>query len=123
MGSPFNSPDFKRLLAEWNQRLADSGFRDIEKVKNGQRVLKKSGSEVRFERCNQTLREARENYYDLVRFNIQVTVFEDEIDREILVLFSEGIKQTEIKQRLDVSLHRSTIYKRLNRWLKRWGLK
>ena len=123
MAKPSDHPDFKRLMSEWDRRLADSGFRDIEEIKNGQRVLKKSGTQVRFEQSNELVRHAQAQYFAIISKRIHETVFEDDCEREILVLYVEGITQAEIRKRLTTRLSRSTIYKKLYKWLKTWGLK
>lgn len=120
---PSDHPDFKKLLKLWDEKLKDSGFQDIEQTKNGQRILKKSGTETRFQRSHETVREARVNYYVLLSDKISQTNFKHEIDREILILHAEGVKQVEIKTKLSSQLSRSTIYKKLYKYLREWGLK
>lgn len=120
---PTDHPDFKRLLKIWDEKLRASGFIDIEQTKNGTRVLKKSGTHSRFERSHVIVREAQANYYVLLHDKIQITQFKDEIDREILLLHADGMKQCEMKKKLSVKLSRSTIYKKLYKYLREWGLK
>lgn len=123
MGKPSDAPGFQALLMEWNKKLADSGFKDAEEFKNGTFHLKKSGTVTRFERSDPLSRDARARYFEIIGDKIHETTFQDEVDRQILVLYFEGKTQVEIKRSLPVRLHRSTIYKRLYYWLKKWGLK
>lgn len=123
MGKPSDSPGFKKLLEEWNRRLADSGFKDVEELKGGQLVLKKTGTMIRYEQSSDVVREARVEYYRIVSRHVANTHFSNEIDRMILTLYCEGLSQVDIKERLPKRMHRATIYKRLYKYLRLWGIK
>lgn len=123
MGKPSDAPNFKALLAEWNRKLAESGFKDVEEMKHGRLQLKKTGTVTRFEQSDPLTRSAKARYFELIGDRIQETTFTDPIDRQILTLYFEGYTQVQIQRELPERLHRSTIYKRLYSWLKKWGLK
>ena len=123
MAKPSDSPGFKALQAEWDKRLSESGFQDIEKTVGRQRVLKYTGTQVRYDRMDEVQRESRFEFYRQVGIRLAETRFESDFDRQVLTLFSYGYTQKEIQAELDIRGHRCKIYKPIYRWLKAWGLK
>lgn len=125
MGKPSDYPGFKALLQEWNQKLKDSGFKDIEEPVGDDLVLKRSGSDHRLKLLLQDTiaREARAKYYEIIGERIVNTSFDNETEKKILTLYYEGVSQGTIQKILGIKGHRCKIYRPIHKWLKRWGLK
>jgi len=123
MGKPSDQPGFKALLKEWNRKLSDSGFCDIEEMRGGQLQLKKSGTEMRFKRMDTVRREAKAAYFDLVGEKLTQTPIENETERQVLYFYAEGVSQADIKRRMGIEGHRCKVYRPIYKWLKHWGIK
>jgi hypothetical protein len=122
-GKPSDCPGFEDLLAEWNKKLAESGLEDIEVIKNDVSYVKSYGNKNRYLKSDPHVRHAQMQFYELLTLKIQETEFQDALEKQILVMFSEGMLQVEIKNKLPQKLSRSAIYKKIYKWLKHWGLK
>lgn len=123
MAKPSDKPGFSALLAEWNRKLSDAGFTDIE---GSHQELKRTGTmnralspDVKWE----AIRQAKQEYYLRIGRCVEETVFSDPIEESIMRMYSEGVPQTEIQRRLGIEGHRCKVYRPLHQWLKRWGLK
>jgi len=123
MAKPSDTPGFKALLQEWNQKLLDSGLEDIEESRKGKLQLKRTGTVTRFEQSTAVVRDAKAKYFEIIGEKILETQFDDEREKQILCMYYEGYTQAEIRKQLSPPLHRYTIYKKLYKWLRRWGLK
>lgn len=123
MAKPSDSPGFNSLLKEWNERLAESGFKDVEEFREGSFQLKKTGSENRYRTAAPTVRAARAQYYEIIGDHLVNTTFDTEKEKEILCLYYEGFSQAEIQRRLGIEGHRSKVYGKIYKWLRAWGLK
>lgn len=123
MAKPSDHPGFKQLLSEWNRRLAESGFHDVEAIRHGDRVLKQSGSARRYERLDPITREAKFQFYCQVAKCVSETKFKTEFERQVLTLYAQGHSQAAIKRMLAIPGHRCKVYYPVYRWLKVWGLK
>lgn len=141
MAKPSAHAGFKALEKEWNQKLKESGFKDIELDLSYDRILKKSGTETRYERMNPVKREAKEYYYQSLEQKVNRTplrnqlsfrfikkpkvksAFKSELEFQILTYYARGYSQSSIQKRLHLEGHRCKVYYPLYRWLKTWGLK
>lgn len=119
MGKPSESPGFSDLLKEWNQKLADSGFKDIEKTDQTIR----SGSQSRYGRLSAQEKQSQAQYYEIIGNQILKTDFQEEQEKKILCLYFEGFTQEQIRKQFDPPIHRTTVYRKLYKWLRAWGLK
>ena len=123
MAKPSDHPGFKQLLAEWNQKLYESGFRDVEDEKFGERILKKSGSARRYEKLDIITREAKFEYFRRLQTLVHETHFDNEFERQVMALYAQGVSQAMIKRVMKIEGHRCKVYYPIYRWLKTWGLK
>ena len=123
MGKPSDHPGFKAIYTEWNQKLLDSGFNDIEEMRNGKLTLKKTGTQGRFEQMAPLVRQAKARYFDIIGQKIVETTFDNDQEKRILTLYFEGFSYSDIIKRLNTPLHRSTVWKILYKWLRQWNLK
>lgn len=122
----FNSKSFKELEALWNERLVESGFKDVEKMKrNGERVLRQRSTNV-YRQASQSVRMSREKYFQLIAENFYQTEFNREIDKTVMGLFAEGVSIKNIVLELkgqNISIHRQTIRFIIRRFEHIWGIK
>lgn len=125
MARPSDYPGFKQLLAEWNRKLAESGFKDIENTgSNGEALpILPTGTMRRYSQLTEIERDAKSIYFREISDRIIETVFKSDLEFQILTLYSEGISQAEIKRKLKIRGHRCKIYYPIYKWLKKWGLK
>lgn len=124
MAKPSETAGFKSLLKEWNELLLRTGFADIEYTnQKDETLLCDIGGLNRYVNCSETERSARIQYFDRVSEQVQKTEFDNDEEREILTLYSQGVSQAEIKRKLSISGHRGRVYSPIYRWLKEWGLK
>src|ERR1019366_7472199 len=95
--SAFDSPNFKRVKAEYYLKLAESGFKDIE-CSNG-RIMESHTQNSFFKRhqtFRMTLYEETREYYDWAAELVHRGMFESERDKQIWTLHSEGKTASEI---------------------------
>lgn len=123
MSKPSDTPGFRQLLKDWNKKLSDSGFKDIEESRVSGPKLKKTGTEGRFEKEPSYVREARAKYYDIIGEKIIETQFDDEREKQILCFYFEGYSKEQIRNTFSPPLHRTTVYKKIEKWLRAWGMK
>jgi hypothetical protein len=116
------SKEFLELQAQWYEKLAQSGFEDCETLKKGEWYLKKTSAQLKYKVSHMQV-EAKVEFYNVIQNKMNEQPIRDPIDLEILTLYSQGVSQKKIREMLSVKLHRSTIYERLTRWLRRWKLK
>jgi hypothetical protein len=117
------------LIAEWERRLKDAGFNDIEQTdKSGERVLKQNAANG-FNRYGQqevVNRQAVTTYYELMSEAIHQHWFESDSDEVLITRVAAGEKLGAIAD--DIGIHRQTarhIVRRFeNRYLiRKWNLK
>lgn len=103
--SPFLSNEFLSLQAEWDQKLAASGFRDLEP----RRKLGGDFTEVRLnsnrikDEESFTSAKLSESYYRAAGIFLHETEFKRELDRDIFELWTEGKCYREISDAVGVS--------------------
>lgn len=123
MANPYKTQEFKLLQREWYKRLEQSGFKDIEKESGAGLIMKRSGTEIRYQKKDSVTRSAKERYFEILSEKVETTVFVDDLDRQIMSFLRDGMSKVEMTKRLTKKIHRATIYKRMNKYLKAWGLK
>lgn len=110
-----NSPEFKKLQAEWNKKLAASGFEDIEDS-NGQLKGKWSGDSDIRNKYTELTYAAKERYYQLAGQFLNDYPFKTEKDRIIWEMHSEGISIRDIVKALKkrrFKVYRHLVHSRL----------
>lgn len=123
MAKPSDQPGFKDLLAEWNKKLRDSGFKDAERIRFGRLVPKKTGSQHRYEAMDPIVRQGRIDYFRTLTHLVATTSFDKPLEQQIMALYAQGVTQAMIKRVLEIEGNRSRIYDPIYKWLKLWGLK
>lgn len=126
---------FRALQERWYQRLADSGFVDAEVMVGGElRLCQNAHHAAPYEHPGQ--REARQEYYHLLRCLALVEEFDSEVDRVIMTMTADGAKQKEIEAALnelgirrpprflsDKRRCRESIRLCVRKYERRWGLR
>lgn len=75
-----NSPEFKKLQKEWYAKAKESGFDDIEQEDGNLKVWSHQFFKVRH---NQTLFEAKQEYYRLAGQFLHSHKFADDVEKKI----------------------------------------
>ncbi len=96
-----NKDEFRALQITWYEKLSQSGFKDIEKFKGDELVLAQSASHC-FGNLDALSSFLKASYFRLLAQLIydETTVFRNEVDRHILIRYSEGMKIKYIVQEL-----------------------
>lgn len=97
----YNTQEFKALNKEWQQKLEDSQFNDIEDSDNKDLPLHK---DIRKKESNRYFtREASEEYYTMVTHYLYSGVFDSARQKSIFALHCEAIPYKEIGKQVGVS--------------------
>lgn len=138
-GKSWKSKEVEALEAEWEKKLKDSGFIDIEKEVNGERVLI-TPAMCLFERSGakdiemtEVVADARRDYYLLLtQHAANEKAYEDNLDRLIMERTAEGRSIEEISKELKGLLEEGKTKSKHSRWAIRfvrrryenkWGIK
>lgn len=121
-----NKKNLKKLIAEWDKRLKDSGFVDIEDRKTG--LLKKCGGdylwdaieisrisdiwdenikrEIKFDGKGYSTfvwKQSQAEYYRIASIMCHDGEFKTEREREIWVFHAEGLSYREISKKINLT--------------------
>jgi len=122
VGKPSDHPGFKKIKRKWDQRLAESGFKDLEHPSG---KLKQRASNA-YRGASPEQREAKLDFFMKVAQHTSETRFQIRGEKFIMESFAEGVPQVEIERRLaarGIRKHRITILKIIKKWLLLWNLK
>jgi len=120
---------FEDLKREWEQRLKDDGFQDIEVEKRGERHLKRyADAPVHDSKLEPEQVALREAYFDLLRdWCLKEMAFEDASDRIIMERTAAGAQIWEISKELRElgyrKSNRDTIRYVRRRYETKWGIR
>lgn len=95
-----NSPEFKKLKKEWDQKLKESGFEDIEFDENHLRKHDDYMFRNRLAKYGPTFFEAKQQYYRLAGQFLENHKFEDSDEKLIWQLHSDGVSGRDIVKEL-----------------------
>lgn len=120
-------PQFLKLQQSWYEKLAGSGFKDIEKMQGGEMVLIQTASYC-YRNTDEFTRNIKEEYYRCLAqvVNAPETTFRNDVDRYVLLRHSEGAKAKTIVNELrgfGISRHRHSVRFIIRRYEMEWGLK
>lgn len=116
---------FRQLESEWQKKLEESGFKDIECLKNGQRLLRQSASNV-YRHCDERTRLAREQYFQSLSNFVNNHLFFKDLDRIVMTKYADGVTISQIVIDLrsqQIKIHRQTIRFIIRRYEHLWGLR
>lgn len=125
MAKFFQTREFRDLEKEWNEILSQSGFVDIERTKNGERVLKQNSSNA-YRQADEEMRSARQEYYRNIGYHIFRTHFVRCIDCRVMFGVANGLSIKEIVEELksdQIEVHRQTVRFIVRRFEHQWGLR
>ena len=94
-----NSPEFKALQAQWDKKLADSGFKDIEQRDENLKIWDSHFFRVYHRKYGDGL-AAREEYYRLAGQFLHSYKFKNPTEKTIWKHHSDGHSVREISQEL-----------------------
>jgi hypothetical protein len=122
---------FKSLQSEWDDKLADSGFKDAEKTLRGKRVLINSSNPYRrFETADvaENQREAIAPYYEQMAQMVLSRRFDKALDKFVLekyILDYWSIAEIcrDLKRRGKVPCGRFSIRNIIYKYTDRWKIK
>lgn len=80
----------RNLQREWDKKLKDSGFKDIEDRESPREMLKSWHSTMFVHRFDEGRFTARQKYYELATQFLTSHNFQSEVDREVWRLHTEG---------------------------------
>ncbi len=125
----YQTNEFKEISKEWEKRLEQSGLGDIEKdigsFPFGERALKQNSSNA-YRQMEATRRQSKEEYYQQLSSCLHDAVFDNEVDRIVMILKAEGAKITEICSALFTlgkSRYRRTVRLIIRKYEDRWGIR
>lgn len=116
----------ERMKRIWEKKLLDSGFEDIEKEINGERVLRDGSAPSAYRSEKEQTREAKLAFYRMVSRKVSITSFPNNLEEQIMSAYAEGVTQADIKRQLEglgIKMHRETLYEIIYQYLGKWSLK
>lgn len=112
---------FRLLSQEWNKKLEQSGFKDIEtELKIGERVLKKGANNC-FSKADDFKKETTLEYYLFLGHLAHNTLFPSDLEKHVMIRHSEGKTYREIA--IEIKKHRHSVEFIVKRWQTTWGVK
>lgn len=120
--------NFKDIYKEWNKKLKDSGFEDVEedsKDTKEERLLKQKSTNA-YRQASELERESRLDYFCFVGYLAHNTVFPTDLEKLVMIRHSEGAMIKNIVDEIasrGISRDRKTIRHIIRRWQTKWGIK
>jgi hypothetical protein len=118
----WQTQSFKELQNEWEAKLKDAGFKDIETDINGNRVLGQVSSNS-YRGVSDTEKETRVRYFDILRSRFHEESFLDLVERIIMERRIDGVKIKDISLELKAMGERScrdTIRSIIKKYERKW---
>lgn len=113
MSSPkfTQTSQFKKLNKEWQKKLKDSGFKDIED--KNEELIMNSFHQIKGDNKNfiPVLAEQKQEYYRMATHFLEEYTFESKLEKEIWRLHSEGLGYRPIINQLSTSKHKLYLIK------------
>lgn len=123
----YQTPEFRSLEQEWEQKLSASGFEDIEKRCGSNRELKLySISFARWKRDDPQEAAIKRDYHQALQEQVSQAHFDSALDREVMMMKSEGARISEICKALlkeGILKYRGTIRLIIRKYEHRWGIR
>lgn len=108
--SPFKTPKFKALFQEWNAKLKDSGFEDIEDF-TLEEPWPVFWDNFHFSRMDPDVFKARQLYYEKARALLHTYKFFKPEHKQIWAMYSEGSTIRQIAEVMNKKKYKkSTIF-------------
>lgn len=114
---------FKELRSEWEERLKNSGFVDIEDEKG--RLKQNAGNSYRT--TTHTIIESKQRYYELLNQGYHHEgQFRDAVEKIVMLLRARGLKIKDIchgLRSIKRRCHRDTVRRIIRHYEARWKIK
>ena len=117
---------FKDLQKVWYQKVANSGFNDIECVVGDEQELIQSSTYPFRYNPSMVERQNKQLYFEELSSHVQEETFKNEVDEIILTKRAEGMKIKEILeelQRLGHKRARETVRFTIRKYENSWGIR
>jgi len=120
----------KKLIKEWDRKLKDSGFVDIENRKTGMLITwagsiscddKHAMQKANYGYTSLVWKESQAEYYRIASQCLHDRDFRNELEREIWELHVDGHSYKEISKKINVTLDKAR--RTIERLAKEFGLK
>ena len=118
MSRCFRTKEFKTLLAQWNEKLIQSGHKEIETFKYGEPKLKSYSSEI-----YKVQSQGKKDYYEMADEVLETYWFERPQDFTIWYLHTEGKPVRKIASQITPAYSKSAVFKIIQSIQKKSGLK
>jgi hypothetical protein len=122
----YETAAFKNLQADWYQKLAETGFEDIEKLTGQGLVLKQTSKNRKIDRKTPEVKAAIAGYFRLFSESAATGDFDNEIDRVVITLYTSGVKTCRILEHLrehNMRRCRTSVFYIIKKYEKKWGIK
>ncbi len=127
----WKTKNFLSLQREWEKKLKDSGFEDIEEVIGGERRLRQAANNFSRSETSEQM-EAKSLYYDLIRRGVELEQFTNPMHKLILTRVGDAMEHKQILRELKKkywgynrkyvpNIH--TIYFIIRRYEHKWKIK
>lgn len=120
MAEFWRTKSFKILSIEWNKKLEGSGFKDAEAELKNERSLKQRATNS-YRQASELERETRLEYYCFLGYLAHNTIFQNAVEKIVMVRHSDGASCKEIAQ--EIGRHRHYVEFIIKRWQTTWGIK
>lgn len=125
MAEFWRTKTFQVLSRDWNHKLEESGFSDIEIDLKQDRALKRRAASC-YEKASPLEREVKLEYFCFVSSLVNETFFPNELEKIIMTRHADGDTIEEIVQRIrsdGISRDRKTVRRIIRRWQMKWGVR
>lgn len=119
--------EFMKLRQDWYKILEDTGFKDIEKIRGDQLVLRQNAAHC-YRYDDEFSKHIKEEYFRRMGQTVQdeATVFRNETDKHILMMHAEGAEIKAIVEeliRLGMDRNRSSVRFIIRKYESDWKFK
>lgn len=119
--------DFRKLQQHWYQKLAERGFKDIERLRGEEYVLIQTAAYC-YREVDAFERQMKEAYYRMMGqiVNDESTYFRNDVHKYILLRHAEGAKVkaiTEELEKMGTPRHRHSVRFIIRTYEMEWGVK
>lgn len=120
----WRSKAFKLLAVEWDQKLAQAGFEDVEMTVGSIKQLKQRATNI-YSRATDLEKEATLEYYRLMEGAVHLVKFPSETDMYIMSRHADGATILEIVEELKqrgIVLYRKVVGRTIRSYQIEWGM-
>lgn len=118
--------EFLQLQQHWYKMLEQNGFKDLERVENGERTFEYVHT---FNvPIDDVCRNAKEEFYNLLGqiINDDTTKYKNELEKYVMYHYWQGISTNTISKQLKkmgIGRTQRTVFRIVDKYLREWNLK